>query len=61
MDGAKRTALYREALALVADQVPLVPVAHADTPYVSRAGFEGFLVQPSGDLVLHRVKPPPAE
>lgn len=61
MDGAKRAALYREALALVADQVPLVPVAHADTPFVSRAGFEGFLVQPSGDLVLHRVKPPPAE
>jgi peptide/nickel transport system substrate-binding protein len=60
-DGEKRAAVYREALALVADQVPLVPVAHAETVFVSKAGFEGFHVQPTGDLLFHGVKPPPGE
>lgn len=58
---AQRAAVYREALALVADQVPMIPVAHAEAVFVSRAGFRGFVVQPSGDVILHRVQPPPAE
>jgi len=60
-DGAKRAAIYKEALALVAAEVPMVPVAHADTPFLSRAGWEGFTVQPTGDVLFHGVKPPVGE
>lgn len=60
-DEAKRAAIYREALALVADQVPMVPIAHGEAVVLSRAGFTGFQVQPTGDILLHGVKPPPAE
>ena len=60
-DPAKRAAIYREALALVADQVPMVPIAHAESVIVSRSGFEGFHVQPTGDVNLHGVKPPAGE
>ena len=55
---AKRAAIYARALALVREEVPLVPIAHADAVFVSRAGFEGFHVQPTGDLILRVVKPP---
>ena len=60
-DPAKRASIYAEALALVREEAPMVPLAHADTPFVSRAGFEGFVVQPTGDVLFHGVKPPPAE
>jgi peptide/nickel transport system substrate-binding protein len=61
IDPAKRAAVYRDALARVADQVPMVPVAHAEAVFVSRAGYEGFNVQPTGDVIFHGVKPPAAE
>ncbi len=60
-DPAKREGIYRAALAVVRDQVPMVPIAHAEQVFLSTAGFEGFLVQPTGDVLLYPVKPPPAE
>ena len=60
-EGAKRAAIYREALALVGREVPLVPIAHAEQVFLSTSGFAGFTVQPTGDLILHPVRPVAAE
>ncbi len=57
VDAGRRAAIYREALALVREEVPLVPIAHAEQFVLSTRGFEGFTVQPTGDLFLHPVRP----
>ncbi len=61
MDNAKRAAVYREALALVCEEVPLVPIAHAEQVFLSTRAFDGFVVQPTGDVFLYPVRPVPAE
>jgi peptide/nickel transport system substrate-binding protein len=61
LDVGKRAAVYREALALVREEVPLVPIAHAEQVFLSTSGFQGFVVQPTGDLILHPVRPALAE
>jgi peptide/nickel transport system substrate-binding protein len=61
LDPAKRAAVYRDALALVREEVPLVPIAHAEQVFVSTSAFDGFVVQPTGDVLLHPVRPVPAE
>jgi peptide/nickel transport system substrate-binding protein len=61
IDPAKRAEIYRKALALAREEVPLVPVAHAEQVFLSTSGFQGFVVQPTGDLILYPVRPASAE
>ena len=61
IDPAKRAAIYREALALVQREVPMVPISHMEQVFVSKSGFEGFHVQPTGDVNLLGVKAVPAQ
>ena len=55
-DPAKRAAIYREALALVREEVPMVPISHMEQVFVSKKEFEGFHVQPTGDVNLLGVR-----
>jgi peptide/nickel transport system substrate-binding protein len=45
-DPAKRDAIYRKALHLVHDQVPVVPIVHNAPPTVFRNGVRGFIPNP---------------
>jgi peptide/nickel transport system substrate-binding protein len=55
-DPAKRAAIYGEALALVQREVPMIPISHMEQVFVSKRGFEGFHVQPTGDVNLLGVR-----
>jgi peptide/nickel transport system substrate-binding protein len=46
MDANARAAYYRQALALVRDQAPLVPLVHTAPPTVFAADVEGFVPRP---------------
>jgi ABC-type transport system substrate-binding protein len=57
-DPAKRAPVVKECLDLVLAEVPMVPVAHMRQVVVSAAGFEGFVVQPTGNIHMKGVRAP---
>ena len=46
LDQKKRAAMYLEALRIVREQAPLVPIAHTSTPTVFRKSVRGFVPSP---------------
>jgi dipeptide transport system substrate-binding protein len=60
-DPAKRAGIYGEALTLVREEVPMVPISHMEQVFVSKSGFEGFHVQPTGDVNLLGVRQSPTQ
>ncbi len=50
----RRVELYRRAQEIIAADVPMVPLAHAQSLIVLRANLTGVLLQPNGDVFFHR-------
>jgi peptide/nickel transport system substrate-binding protein len=46
VDPVKRASLYRQALAIVHDQAPVVPIAHTAPPTVYKASVHGYVPRP---------------
>jgi peptide/nickel transport system substrate-binding protein len=46
VDPAKRASLYRQALAIVHDQAPVVPIAHTAPPTVYKKTVQGYVPRP---------------
>jgi len=46
IDQSKRAALYRQALGIVRDQAPMVPLAHTAPPTVLKKTVKGFVPRP---------------
>jgi peptide/nickel transport system substrate-binding protein len=55
LDPEKRAALYRKAQEIIFDEVPLVPLAHANSLAACRANVEGLAFEVNGDLLFHKV------
>lgn len=56
LDTAKRVALYHHAQEILRDEMPIVPLAHAQDMVALRKNVEGFHLQPNGDLHFSHVK-----
>ena len=57
-DTSKRTALYRQALAIFHEQAPWIALAHPKQFVALRKGVEGFVLSPLGSNNFARVKLP---
>lgn len=55
LDRAQRTALYRQAQEIVASQVPLLPIAHANLVVAYRRSVQGLWLPPNGTLQFRDV------
>jgi len=49
-DSGQRAALYREALAIVREQAPLVAIAHTTPPIVFRSNLHGYVPSPDSSI-----------
>ena len=56
LDADRRSALYRQAQELLQREMPVVPLVHAMDMAVTRRDVAGFILQPTGDLVLETVR-----
>ncbi|MEI6083515.1 MAG: ABC transporter substrate-binding protein [Verrucomicrobiota bacterium] len=54
-DPGKRAALYRKAQEIIADEVPLVPLAHAPALLACRANVAGVHYEITGDILFRYV------
>ncbi|MCG3150439.1 MAG: Periplasmic dipeptide transport protein [Verrucomicrobiae bacterium] len=54
-DPAKRAALYRQAQEIIADEVPMVPLAHAPAMLACRANITGIRYEITGDILFRYV------
>lgn len=54
-DPAKRAALYRKAQEIIADEVPLVPLAHAPAMAACRTNVAGIQYEITGDVLFRFV------
>ena len=50
LDSGKRVALYHHAQEILREEMPIVPLAHAQDIVALRKNVEGFHLQPNGDL-----------
>ena len=56
---AKRAELYRKAQEIIADEVPLVPLAHAPAMCATRANVAGLHYEITGDILFRYVSAKP--
>jgi peptide/nickel transport system substrate-binding protein len=56
LDPEKRAALYRKAQQIIFEELPLVPLAHADHLAACRANIEGMQFEINNDILFHRVR-----
>jgi len=54
-DPAKRAVLYRKAQEIIAEEVPMVPLAHAPAMMACRANVEGVHYEITGDILFRYV------
>jgi len=54
-DPAKRAALYRKAQEIIAEEVPMVPLAHSPSMAATRTSVTGLEFEVNGDLNFRRV------
>jgi peptide/nickel transport system substrate-binding protein len=52
LDPEKRAALYRKAQEIVYEEVPMVPLAHAESLMACRANVHGIHFEPDGDILF---------
>lgn len=57
VDPRRRAALYRSALALVRDQVPIVPLVHTAPPFAMKASVGGVIPRPDTILDFELMRP----
>jgi ABC-type transport system substrate-binding protein len=55
LDPQKRAALYRQAQVIIADEVPMVPLAHAESLAAYRREVTGLKFEINGDLLFRQV------
>ena len=55
-DPTARAAIYRQAQELIAQERPMVPLAHAQSMIAIRANIAGVLLQPNGDIFFQRAR-----
>lgn len=56
-DPAKRAAIYRQANAMIHDQVPAIPVVHTTVPVVLKSSIGGFVPKPDTAINFELLKP----
>ncbi len=56
-DRAKRAAIYREAVKMIHDQVPAIPLVHTGVPVALKTTIDGFVPSPDTTYHLSLVKP----
>jgi peptide/nickel transport system substrate-binding protein len=56
-DEAKRAAIYRQANAMIHDQVPAVAIVHTTVPIVLKADIAGYVPAPSTAINFELLKP----
>ena len=57
LDEAKRADVYRQANAMVHDQVPAIPIVHVGVPIVVKDSVAGFVPNPDTYVAFERLSP----
>ena len=52
LDPEKRAALYRKAQEIIFKEIPMVPLAHAESLMACRANVDGIHFEPNGDILF---------
>ena len=55
IDQAKRTAIYKQALQLIYDEVPVISVAHSTVIWPARKNVMNFKLHPTGSVRMKNV------
>ena len=58
-DESKRDRIYRQANAMIHDQVPAVPIVHTTVPIVVKSSINGFVPKPDTAINFELLKPKP--
>ena len=56
LDPAKRAALYRQAQEIIAEEAPMVPLAHAESMLACRANVTGVQLEINSDILFGRAR-----
>jgi peptide/nickel transport system substrate-binding protein len=56
-DDTKRAEIYREANAMVHDQVPAIPIVHVGVPIVLKSSIAGFVPNPDTHISFESLRP----
>jgi peptide/nickel transport system substrate-binding protein len=56
-DDAKRAAIYRQANAMVIDQVPAIPIVHTTVPIAFKSSIGGYVARPDTAINFELLKP----
>ena len=57
-DDAKRAVIYRQANAMVHDQVPAIPLVHTTVPVVLKSSIKGFVPSPNTSYHFNLIQAP---
>ena len=55
VDQAKRTKIYEDALQLIFDECPAIPVAHSTVIWPSQKKVMNFKLHPTGSVLMKNV------